>query len=145
MPVITFVREGKKLDVPDGANLRRVALKAGISVYRGKDVVLNCRGNMLCGTCRVEVLEGKSTSPRSSLEEFILRGRFLIARKIPDTLRLSCRVAVNGDVSVRTHPEVEIDREETKTRCILASIFGFFGLVTLAMFVVLVLDLVKIF
>ncbi|HEY4643925.1 MAG TPA: 2Fe-2S iron-sulfur cluster-binding protein, partial [Bacteroidota bacterium] len=145
MAVITFLREGKKLDVPAGANLRKVALKAGISVYRGKDVVLNCRGNMLCGTCRVEVLDGKSTTPRSALEEFILRGRFLIARKMPETLRLSCQVAVNGDMSVRTAPAIEIDKEETKTRFILAGIFGFFGLVTAAILVILALDLVKAF
>lgn len=145
MPVITLIREGKKLDVPAGANLRKVALKAGISVYKGKDILLNCRGNMLCGTCRVEILDGKSVSPRSALEEFILRGRMLIARKVSATLRLSCQVSVNGDVSVRTHPNVEIDTEETKTRFILAFIVGFFGLVTLAIILILVLDLVKAF
>ncbi|MEE9224908.1 MAG: 2Fe-2S iron-sulfur cluster-binding protein [Bacteroidota bacterium] len=145
MPVITFIREGKKLDVPAGANLRKVALKAGLSVYKGKDIVFNCRGNMLCGTCRVEVLNGKNISARSSLEEFTLRGRFLIAKKIPNTLRLSCQVTVNGDMDVRTQPEVEFDMEETKTRCMLAGIFGFFGLVTVAILVILVLDLVKVF
>lgn len=145
MPIVTFVREGKKLDVPAGANLRKVALKAGLPIYKGKDVLLNCRGNMLCGTCRLEVLDKKNVSARSSLEGLVLRGRFLIARKVPDTLRLSCQVTVNGDITVRTRPEIEIDKEETKTRFVLGGIFGFFGLVILAILVILGLDLVKVF
>ncbi len=145
MPIVTFVREGKRLDVPVGANLRKVALKAGLPIYKGKDILLNCRGNMLCGTCRLEVLDKKNVSARSSLERLTLRGRFLIARKVPDTLRLSCQVTVNGDITVRTQPEVEFDKEETKTRFVLVGIFGFFGLVILAILVILGLEIVKVF
>ena len=59
MPVITLVNEGKTLTVEQGTNLRKALLKNGVSPYVGKDKILNCLGNGLCGTCRVEVVEGK--------------------------------------------------------------------------------------
>ena len=74
MPVIRFKREHLSVDVPDGANLRQVALDNGIEVYQGLDIVANCRGRGLCGTCRVEIVDGKGVPPMAQSEEVALVG-----------------------------------------------------------------------
>ena len=55
MPAITLVRDGRPLEVAEGANLREALLGSGVEVYRAVDAFVNCRGNGLCGTCIVEV------------------------------------------------------------------------------------------
>jgi len=137
MPVLEFVKEGKKYDVPPGTNLRKFALKCQIPVYKGINRLLNCRGHRLCGTCRVEILDGKGASPRTPAEESTLIGKLL--------LRLSCQVTVNGDVKVLTRPNTEHDKELTKQRTILFAIFSGFGLVFLFMFGLIFFDLLKKF
>ncbi len=55
MPTIKFVKEKKEIQVPEGANLRNEAFKAGVTVYKGPDKILHCPGLGLCGTCRVSL------------------------------------------------------------------------------------------
>jgi len=145
MPVVEFVKEGKRYDVPPGTNLRKFALKCQISPYKGINKLLNCRGHQLCGTCRVEVLDGKGIPARTPAEEETLVGRLLRAKKLTPNLRLSCRVTVNADIKVLTRPTVELDKELTKQRIILTGIFLGFGLVFLLMFGMIFLDLLKKF
>lgn len=145
MPVVEFVREGKKYDVPPGTNLRKFGLKCNIPIYKGINRLLNCRGHRLCGTCRVEILDGKGATPRTPAEEATLIGKFLLAKKITPNLRLSCQVNVNGDVKVMTQPRVDMDKELTRQRAILFGIFSGFGLVFLFMFALIVFDLLKKF
>ena len=145
MPVVEFVKEGKKYDVPPGTNLRKYALKCNIPVYKGINKILNCRGNRLCRTCRVELVDGKGASPRSTAEESTLIGKFLLAKKITPNLRLSCQVTVNGDLKVLTQPNVELDKELTKQRVVLFGIFSGFGLIFLIMLGMIFLDLLKKF
>jgi ferredoxin len=108
MPKVVFVNEKKEIEVPAGANLRLEAIKAGIPVYGGLDRYLNCRGNGLCGTCRVLVKKGmENLSPRTILERINrnlhpLGMFYAIGRE--DELRLSCQVQVNGDCTVETRP-----------------------------------------
>jgi len=128
MPVITLQNEGKTIEVETGANLRKSLLKNGVSPYKGLDKVLNCLGNGLCGTCRVEVADGKGLSPQTPIEEGALVGFFpLYGRAIPKNVRLSCRATVTGDVTIRTYPEISIDWKLTKERLIMTAIWGFFG------------------
>jgi ferredoxin len=145
MPVVEFVREGKRYDVPPGTNLRKYALKCHIPIYKGINKVLNCRGHRLCGTCRVELLDGKGITARTPAEESTMVGKFLLARKISPSLRLSCQVTVMGDVKVLTQPQVGLDREATKQRLILFGIFSGFGLVFLFMLALIFFDLLKKF
>jgi ferredoxin len=145
MPVVEFVKEGKRYDVPPGTNLRKFALKCQISPYKGINKLLNCRGHQLCGTCRVEVLDGKGIPARTPAEEETLVGRLLRAKKLTPNLRLSCRVTVTADIKVLTQPAVELDKELTKQRTILTGIFLGFGLVFLLMFGMIFLDLLKKF
>ena len=145
MPVVEFVKEGKRYDVPPGTNLRKYALKCQIPVYKGINRLLNCRGHRLCGTCRVELLDGKGIPARTPAEEDTLIGKLLLAKKLTPNLRLACQVTVNGDVRVMTRPNVELDKELTKQRIILSGIFLGFGLVFLLMFGMIFFDLLKKF
>lgn len=128
MPVITLVNEGKTLEVPDGSNLRRIMLKNGISPYSGKDKLLNCLGHGLCGTCRIEVVDGKGAPPMSALEESALTGLApFYGRAVPKNTRLACRIDVSKDLSIKTYPSVTIDWVLTKERLAMTFIWTFFG------------------
>jgi ferredoxin len=100
MPKVVFLPDKKEVEVPQGANLRLEARKAGVEIYRGIDRWLNCRGNGLCGTCRVLVKKGmENLSPRGALERFKL-ATMMSAIGHEDEMRLACRVSVQGDCTV---------------------------------------------
>ena len=83
MPIVKFVNENKEIEVPEGANLREEALKAGIQlncaihgVSEGIDKfasavskVLNCGGVGMCGTCRVLITEGVENTNKLTARE----------------------------------------------------------------------------
>ncbi len=108
MPKVTFVNEKQDVEVEPGANLRLAAQKAGIQVYPGLARFLNCRGNGLCGTCKVLVTKGaENLSPKTTLEKMNLGGHpitMLAAIGHEEQMRLSCQVKVNGDCSIVTRP-----------------------------------------
>ena len=110
MPKVVFVNEKQEIDVPAGSNLREAARKAGISIYKGLDRYLNCRGLGLCGTCRVLVKKGmENLSPRTLMERinFNTHPLTMFARiGHEDEMRLSCQVRVLGDCTVETTPEM---------------------------------------
>ena len=111
MPVVKFVKEKKEIQVPQGANLRKEAIKAGINLYPHIHRLLNCHGFAQCGSCRVKILKGmENTSEMGAMEKF----RF---KYVPDavamaylgnedTMRLACQVEVNGDIEVETQPSI---------------------------------------
>lgn len=108
MPKVTFVNEKKELEVPEGANLREEARKAGIQVYKGIHRYLNCMGHGLCGSCKVLVKKGiENLSPKGRLERFTLATAPTTALAIvghEDEMRLSCQVRVFGDCTIETRP-----------------------------------------
>jgi ferredoxin len=110
MPKVFFVNEKQELEVPQGANLRKEARKAGIEVHGTVESYLNCMGNGLCGTCRVLVKKGmENLSPRTLMERINLNTHpltMLMAIGNEDELRLSCQVTVNGDCTIETHPSI---------------------------------------
>ncbi len=141
MPLVKFEREGRTIEVPKGSNLRRVALKAGINVYKGINQVLNCQGHGLCGTCRVEIIQGdKNVNSKTPKEEWVLRGKFLIAYKVKPNLRLSCQVKVDDDIVVLTMPNYEVDKEETIERIKIFAISSIFAILFLGGLILMVLD-----
>jgi ferredoxin len=112
MPKVVFVNEKQELEVPEGANLRREALKAGIQVYKGLDRYLNCWGNGLCGTCRVLVKKGMDNlSPKTRIERFKL-ATMLASIGHEDEMRLSCQVQVKGDCTIVTQPPFNLVGEK---------------------------------
>ena|SRR5437899_1164459 len=128
MPIITLVNEGKTIEVPVGTNLRKTLLKHGISPYVGKDKFLNCFGNGLCGTCRVEVVDGKGAPSMTALEDAALLGLIpFYGRLVPKNTRLACRINLANDIAIKTYPKISIDPKLTKERLAMTLIWTFFG------------------
>jgi len=109
MPQVEFVKERIKIEVLAGANLRKEAIKAGVQVYKGVHRVLNCRGNGLCGSCKVLVKKGmENLSPKGLLERFTLATAPTTAFSVvghETEMRLSCQVGVKGDCTIETRPD----------------------------------------
>jgi ferredoxin len=122
MPTITFVNEKKEIQVPEGANLRREALKAGVNLYygfngfgTGANKIINCHGLGTCGTCRVLITKGMENANVLTLSEKI---KFKVPLPDPlptfaylgheDTMRLACCVKVEGDMTVETNPQINL-------------------------------------
>ena len=126
MPIIKFVNENKEIEVPEGANLRRSAIKAGVNLNQGLNGIgarvnkyLNCKGMGMCGTCRVLISEGmENTNPLTTMEK--VKFKTPIPTPIPDpipclafignedAMRLACQTKVTGDIEVVSAPEVNL-------------------------------------
>ena len=112
MPAVNFVNEKKTIEVEDGANLRKEAMKNGVQVYPGIHKYLHCPGFGMCTTCRVHIKKGvENTSKPGLWEKLSLLGVFnplalaFFARLgHEDELRLSCQTKVHGDIDVETQP-----------------------------------------
>ena len=143
MPVVTFHNEHRSIDAEAGSNLRDVMLRAGVSPYRGLDMLLNCRGHNICGMCAVELVDGAGGSPRTQEDETTLRGNFAVARVVDRNLRLSCQTTVTGDMTVKTRPARPLDAKTTKERLSLAAVIAVFGIAFLAVFGFLFFDMIK--
>jgi ferredoxin len=108
MPTITFVKEKRELQVPQGANLRREMMQAGIAVYTGPHKLLHCPGLSLCGSCRVLITKGmENASPMGLME------RTRLKMSLPyigheDTMRLACQTEVMGDMTVENTPALNL-------------------------------------
>ena len=111
MPIVKFVKEKKEIEVPEGANLRSEAIKAGINLNQGLNGMgasvnryMNCKGMGLCGTCRVLVKQGvENLSPRTRRERFKL-ALSLASIGHENEMRLSCQAEVRGDCTVEMTP-----------------------------------------
>jgi ferredoxin len=124
MPIVNFVNEKKQIEVPVGANLRAEAQKAGIKLYGGLNgvgaavnEVLNCHGFGHCGTCRVRITKGiENASPMGMIESITFKYNPLGPAMFAyigneDTMRLSCRTNVMGDMTVETKPPMNLTGE----------------------------------
>ena len=122
MPIVKFVKEKKEIEVQEGANLRKEALKAGINLYQGVNgigaglnKIANCHGFGSCGTCRVLIKKGiENVDEMGTLEK--LRLKYPIPEPMAalayigneETMRLACQTSVNGDIEVETGPEINL-------------------------------------
>lgn len=145
MPVVTFHNEHRSFDVDAGTNLRELMQKVHVTPYGPLAQLTNCRGHNFCGTCAVEVVDGKGVSPMGQDEEVTLVGNLAIAHHIDKNIRLSCQARIMGDVVVKTHPSRPIDKEKTRQRFALLGITTFFLLTFAAVFAFLLLDMIKQF
>jgi ferredoxin len=108
MAIIKFVNEKKEIQVPEGSNLRREALRAGVGIYPGINQLLNCHGLSSCGSCRVLVTKGmENASPMGVLEKMRLKCSMAFIGN-ENTMRLACQTAVNGDMEVITKPPLNL-------------------------------------
>jgi ferredoxin len=95
MPKVVFVNEHRIVDVPQGKNLKALALELGINPHREFFRGLNCGYFGLCGTCQLWVREsapGATSSPN-------LRERIA---GVKGQRRLACQVRILGDVEITT-------------------------------------------
>jgi len=122
MPLVKFIKENKEIEVPEGANLRQEAIKAGINTHQGVNgfgatvnKFLNCHGLGQCGTCRVRITKGmENASPIGFIEK--MRFYNPLPDPIPcmsyigneDTMRLACQTLVYGDMEVETGPPLNL-------------------------------------
>ncbi len=143
MPVVTFHHEHRSIEVDSNTNLRQLMQRVGVPPYQGLDMLLNCRGNNFCGTCAVEVVDGKGASQRGQDEESTLIGSLAVARVVEKNMRLACQTYVTADMVVKTHPRRPIDKEKTKERFMLMGVVSFFLLTFLGMCIYLLLDMIK--
>lgn len=108
MPKVTFVKEKKTVDVPQGANLRKAAAQAGVQLYKGLHKVLNCHGLGLCGSCRVYVKDGQENlNPPDMIEKVTTKfganpEAFFAYVGHEDEMRLACKCKIDGDIEVQT-------------------------------------------
>lgn len=116
MPTVNFVKEKKKIVVPEGAVLRREAHKNGISTHWGIHRYVNCLGNGMCASCRVCVKSGMENLKRKTLwEQFlqILNPIWMFARIGHEKdLTLACQTRVMGDCEVETTPDMNLHGEK---------------------------------
>jgi ferredoxin len=119
MPKVTFVKEKKEIEVPEGANLRKEAMKAGVQVnFHPLDTKagffgrwLNCHGLGLCATCQVLVKKGgENLSPKGKIERFTL-ATSLSSIGHEEEMRLACQAEVKGDCTVETRPDFNFSGE----------------------------------
>lgn len=108
MPLVNFVKEKRQVQVPEGTNLRRAALEAGIPLYPGPNKYVNCRGLGHCGTCSVLITKGMDhASPKGLWERFRLAvSMAYIGRE--ETMRLACRTQIQGDMDIETQPGMNL-------------------------------------
>ncbi|MCA8952719.1 MAG: (2Fe-2S)-binding protein [Planctomycetes bacterium] len=95
-----------------GENLRDVAGRAGVAIYRSWHAFLNCKGKGKCGSCRIELADPASVQPaeRTSAESRHLDRRFSDAGT-----RLACQIEICGDAVVRTQATKGGKRVETRS------------------------------
>ena len=129
MPIVKFVKEKKEIEVPEGANLRSEAVKAGINLNLGLNGMgrsINkyvncstlsfglCKGS--CGTCRVLITKGMENTNKLTFLEWLKFKVPFTPDPIPtlayvgheDTMRLACCTTVHGDIEVESGPEVNL-------------------------------------
>lgn len=92
MPKLTFLPEGKTVEVPKGTTILEAALRHGIALEHA------CGGFCACTTCHVVVSEGfDRLSPMADAE----MDRLDFAEHVTLESRLACQARVKGDVVVR--------------------------------------------
>jgi ferredoxin len=89
MPNLTIDGE-KTVAVEPGTKLVLAIEDAGI------DLLHRCGGNARCTTCRVEIVDG-DPGPMNDAE----KARLERETGLSPTIRLSCQIRVEGDLSVR--------------------------------------------
>ncbi|MDI6852605.1 MAG: ASKHA domain-containing protein [Deltaproteobacteria bacterium] len=98
---ITFKPYDLTIEVEDGENLLRAALRAGVHINA------SCGGSGVCGKCRIILEEGSLECPPTTLlskEEWELG------------YRQACQCAVTSDLVVRIPPESLLDRKTITRR-----------------------------
>ena len=90
MPLVRFLPSGRSFEVASGATLMRAVLRARLPLAR------SCRGDAVCGACKVRVLEGAEQLAPLGPSERALAARVELG---PDE-RFACQARVHGPVTI---------------------------------------------
>jgi 2Fe-2S ferredoxin len=92
MPRIQFVKNKAPIDIPEGIVLMEALLAHGVPVAS------SCKGDGICGKCRMRIVVGaEHLSTKSSAEASVLEKNLA-----GDHERLSCQIQVFQDLTVDT-------------------------------------------
>lgn len=92
MPRIRFVPLGKEREMQTGATILAAANRCQAPIGQ------SCSGEGVCGTCRVQVIEGADRlAPPGALEQ-----RLMKEKEFTPAERAACLARVQGDVTVTT-------------------------------------------
>ena len=136
MPVVKFIKEKIEITVPEGANLRTEAVRAGVNLNKAVAGVtdgidnfvasvnkyVNCSSLSMgvmsgsCGTCRVKIVKGMENTNKLTTKEWIRFKTPLIPDPLPAlayvgneaTMRLACCTTVHGDIEVESGPPLNL-------------------------------------
>ena len=136
MPVVKFIKEKIEITVPEGANLRTEAVRAGVNLNKAVAGVtdgidnfvasvnkyVNCSTLTMgvfsgsCGTCRVKIVKGMENTNKFTTKEWIRFKTPLIPDPLPAlayvgneaTMRLACCTTVHGDIEVESGPPLNL-------------------------------------
>lgn len=92
MATIHFKKSFPAIEVEPGTLLMKALLDAGMPVAS------SCKGDGICGKCRIEIVSGAENLSQINGREAILRDRL----KVQPNYRISCQTQVMGDVTVDT-------------------------------------------
>jgi 2Fe-2S ferredoxin len=92
MPLIQFRKNRAALTVESGANLMQALLAAGLPVAS------SCRGDGVCGKCRIQIVEGHASLSKESALELYLHER----HGLEPSERVSCQTQVLGNITIDT-------------------------------------------
>ena len=104
VPKVTFVNEGRTVEVEPGTSVRYAALENDIPLYCmwfGLSKLANCHGNGLCWTDRVRVSPASAVNPRTPLEKTMNQIGTFPKNRSPQT-RLGCQALIYEDCEVHT-------------------------------------------
>ena len=92
MPKVRFVPLNKIVELKNGETLFKAARVNGIPLGS------SCRGDCVCGWCKVEVVDGMEnlSTPEECEKKLMKLGNY------EKSERVSCRARVYGDVSITT-------------------------------------------
>lgn len=92
MPRVKFVPLNREVEIKRGETLFKAARVNGIPLGS------SCRGDCVCGWCKVEIVEGMDhlSQPSECEKKLMTRGNY--GKKD----RVACRTRVFGDVSITT-------------------------------------------
>lgn len=99
MHKVTFLTEGREIEVEENTTLMEAAEKA--------EVYINtlCGGEGACGRCRIQVTGGKVRADKHSIS-------FLSKEELKEGYVLACQTEVNSDMEVVIPPESRLEAEQ---------------------------------
>jgi len=96
---VTFLPEGKDIEVEENTTLMQAAAKAGVYINT------ICGGKGVCGKCRVQIIAGKAKPGKQDRA-------VLTKEQIEDSYVLACQTKVQDNLEVVIPPESRLEAEQ---------------------------------